>query len=148
MVKQYIILRKDAKTVDGGTVSPQKLAVMAAHASMAFLATMVEDNAIRNEDGSYSISLHMDGNVMEHWFGGSFTKVLLSAKNLRHLNKAIENAKAIGLKEGEDFFPIRDSCRTELIPDEGTDTCFIGIGFRPMEEDRIREVTRKYQLYH
>ena len=40
-IKQYIILRTDANTVTGEPVSAQKLAVMTAHASMAFLAVMV-----------------------------------------------------------------------------------------------------------
>ena len=45
MIKQYIILRKDAPTITGNPVSPQKLAVMTAHASMVFLSRMVTANS-------------------------------------------------------------------------------------------------------
>jgi len=146
-IKQYIILRRDAKTVSGEPVSAHKLAVMTAHASMAFLATMVEKNASKNEDGSYNVAITIDGSVMEQWFGGPFTKVLLSAKNLNDLNKAVKKCEELGLKEGVDYFPIRDNCYTELVPDEGEETCFIGIGFSPMDAEKIRHVTKKYQLY-
>lgn len=146
-VKQYIILRRDAPTVTGEPVSAHKLAVMAAHASMAFLATLVEKGVSQDEDGNYTSTIHIEKDVMEKWFNGPFTKVLLSAKNLAGLKKAVRRAEEIGLKEGVDFFPIKDNCYTELMPDEGEETCFIGIGFRPMEADKISYVTKKYQLY-
>ena len=47
-LKQYIILRKDATTVTGAPVSPQKLAVMTAHASMCFLSHMVLEHCNAN----------------------------------------------------------------------------------------------------
>lgn len=146
-VKQYIILRRDAKTVTGEPVSAHKLAVMTAHASMAFIATRIEKAAVKNEDGTYSANITIEEDVMEEWFGDAFTKVLLSAKSLNDLKKAVKRAEEIGLKEGEDFFLIKDNCYTELVPDDGEQTCFIGIGFRPLDVDVIRPVTKKYQLY-
>lgn len=146
-VKQYIILRKDAKTVNGEPVSPNKLAVMASHASMAFLSQKIKSNAIKLEDGSYNVNFNLDSDIFDNWFDNSFTKVLLSAKNLNDLNKAIQKAKEIGLKENEDFFCIKDNCYTELVPDEGEKTCFIAIGFRPMNVEKLRYITKKYQLY-
>lgn len=144
--KQYIILRKDAKTTTGEPVSPQKMAVMVSHASMAFLSTMIRKNATKAED-KYHVEIDMDSEIFENWLNDAFTKVLLAAKNLNDLNKAVKKANDMGLKEGEDFFLIKDNCYTELVPDEGENTCFIAIGFKPMNAEKIRELTKKYQLY-
>lgn len=146
-IKQYIILRRDAKTVTGEPVSKNKLAVMASHASMAFISNLIRGNGIKNEDGRYNISFSIDADVFENWFSGAFTKVLLSAKNLNDLNKAVNKAKELGFIEGKDFYCIRDNCYTELLPDDGETTCFIGIGFRPMDVEKVKEITKKYQLY-
>lgn len=81
------------------------------------------------------------------WMAGPFTKILLQAKNLRAMEKAVQLAKKNGLKEDRDFFCIRDDCHTELRPDEGRNDCFIAIGFRPMEEERTYPVTKKFELY-
>ena len=98
MTKQYIILRKDAPTVTGRPVSPQKLAVMAAHASMVFLS--------RQDKDTYD------------WLAGPFTKILREARSLHALEKAVKLAEQYGLVENKDFFCIRDDCCTELLPDE------------------------------
>lgn len=147
-MKQYIILRKDAKTVTGEPVSPQKLAVMTAHSSMAFLSKKIQENAEKKDDGNYHVEFDISVDVFENWFNDSFTKVLLAAKNLNDLKKALAKCEELNLKEGVDYFVIRDNCYTELIPDEGEDTCFIAIGFAPMDEEKIRPITKKYQLYH
>lgn len=80
------------------------------------------------------------------WFGGSFTKCVLQAKNKNQLLKAKTMAEESGMKEGEDFFLIRDNCYTEITPEEDgkTLTC---IGFRPMDEEDIDKIGRKYHLY-
>ena len=145
-VKQYIILRRDAKTVTGEPVSAQKLAVMTSHASMAFIASMIR-KAHTEVEGKHHIEFDMEDELYSGWLTNSFTKVLLSAKNLNDLKKAIARAEVLGLKEGEDFFLIKDNCWTELVPDEGEETCFIAIGFKPMDADKIKDVTKKYQLY-
>ena len=49
-------MRRDAKTVTGEPVSPNKLAVMTSHASMAFIATKIRKNASKSENG-YNINL-------------------------------------------------------------------------------------------
>lgn len=152
MYKQYIILRKDVNA------SPQKLAVMTAHASMAFITTLFRDNMRPCTDfnpetneydmvSGYKADIFLKKGVVDNWINDSFTKVLLKAKNLNHLEKAVTKANELGLKEGEDYFCIRDKCLTELTPDEGKDTCFIAIGFRPMEEEVVKPLTKKYQLY-
>lgn len=55
-------------------------------------------------------------------------------------------AEESGMKEGEDFFLIRGNCYTEITPEEDgkTLTC---IGFRPMDEEDIDKIGRKYHLY-
>lgn len=147
-IKQYIILRRDAKTVSGKPVSASKLAVMTCHAGMASIANKIRKSAIYNEDtNTYTSNIEIDKDVMENWFFDSFTKVLLSAKNLKELNKAVERAQNLGLEEGKDYFLIRDNCYTELLPDEGEKTCFIAIGFTPMSAEKLKPLTKKYQLY-
>ena len=151
MYKQYIILRKDANA------SPQKLAVMTAHASMAFITKILKNHmelcGVYNprtdeyEKDAYWCEFWLDKEMVEQWMNDLFTKVLLEAKNLNHLEKAVKKAEEMGLKENEDFFCIKDACLTELTPDEGKDSCFIAIGFRPMEEEEIKPLTKKYQLY-
>ena len=140
-IKQYLVVRKDARTVTGEPVSAHKLAVMVAHASMAFLSNVVLDN---EKEGHVAFDLDDDTLC---WLTGIFTKVLLEAKNLHALEKVVVTAKENGLVEGKDFFCIRDNCLTELLPDDGSDRCFIAIGFRPMEVSRVKPVVKRLQLY-
>lgn len=141
MIKQYIVVRKDAKTVHGGQVSAQKLAVMVAHASMAFLSHKIIDNA-----KDKNVNFQLDDDSYE-WMTGIFTKVLLEAKNLHALERTVELAKEHGFVEGKDYFLIKDNCLTELVPDLNSDRCFIAIGFRPMDTEKIHEVVKRLQLY-
>lgn len=140
-IKQYIVLRKNVKTKTGNPVSASKLAVMTSHASMSFLTRMIMDN---EKDNSVAFVLNSD---LKEWICGIYTKVLLEAKNLNAMNKTVERAKEAGLIEGKDFFLIKDNCLTELVPDEGSDRCFIAIGFRPMDAEKIKPVVKKLQLY-
>ena len=141
IVKQYIVVRKDACTVTGEPVSAHKLAVMVAHASMAFLSNLVLEN---EKDGHVAFDLDEE---THRWLTGIFTKVLLEAKNLRALEKVVAQAKENGLVEGRDYFCIRDNCLTELLPDEGSVRCFVAVGFRPMDVKRLRPVVKRLQLY-
>lgn len=142
MYKQVIIARKDLN------MSPGKLAAQVSHASMAFLATILRESEIAETDCDYlCLEAWIPQGIYNDWLYGSFTKVVLEAKNKTQLLKAIEMAEELGLKENVDFFVIRDACRTELEPEEDgcTITC---IGFRPMEEEEIDAIGKKYQLYH
>ena len=149
-VKQYIIVRKDVETVTGESVSPAKLAVMVAHASMAFLATKIKDcsfrkvYAVNSEDWQITFSLNDDS---MNWIKGIFTKILLEADNLHSLERVVKDAEEAGLVEGQDFFRIEDKCLTELVPDEGKDTCFIAIGFKPMSVDKMKPIVKRLQVY-
>ena len=132
-IKQYLVVRKDARTVTGEPVSAHKLAVM--------VSNLVLDN---EKEGHVAFDLDDDTLC---WLIGIFTKVLLEAKNLHALEKVVVTAKENGLVEGKDFFCIRDNCLTELLPDDGSDRCFIAIGFRPMEVSRVKPVVKRLQLY-
>ena len=94
----------------------------------------------------YMVEMRVDADLYEQWMGGSFTKVILEAKNEEHMKKIVNKAIEAGMIENEDFFCIRDNCLTELTPDE-TGTRWTCIGFRPMSSEQIDVVTKRLQLY-
>lgn len=156
MYKQIIICRKDLQMSHG------KMAAQVSHASMAFLTQMIRDNYVGDVYGDpmegmkplnqvLIDSFRMDKGIYDEWIGGSFTKVVLQAKNRYHLLKAVQMAEEIGLQEGLDYFLIKDNCYTELTPEEYSDdgigrtlTC---IGFKPMDAEVIDKVAKKYHIY-
>lgn len=99
----------------------------------------------------YTAELFFDTDLYEGWIEGVFTKVVCEAKNRAHLMKAVTHAEELGLKEGEDFFLIKDNCLTELEPEEvdenGQGRTLTVLGFRPLPDDLCRQISRKYQLY-
>ena len=140
MVMQVVIIRKDLG------MSVGKTAAQASHASMAFLTNMIRKSACREENGRYAAELEFDAETYEGWIGGIFTKVMLEAKDRNALEKAVRKAEAAGMKEGEDFFVIRDVCRTELTPEDKDGTTPTCVGFRPMPEEKIDPVTGRFRL--
>ena len=95
--------------------------------------------------------MNVNKDLYEQWINGSFTKVVLQARNKNHLLKAKTMAEEMGMVEGEDFFLIKDNCLTELEPEEidendvgRTLTC---IGFKPMDSEIIDKIGKKYHLY-
>lgn len=82
---------------------------------------------------------------------GSFTKVVCKAKNRNQLLKAKTIAEELGLKEGEDFFLIKDNCRTELEPEEidenGVGRTLTCIGFKPLDSEIANKISKKFHLY-
>ena len=150
MYKQIIIARKDLN------MSPGKLASQVSHGSMAFLTWMIRNNInsqvrplqrLFSGTGDYeTYPITIDKNLYEQWINGEFTKCVLQAKNKNQLLKAKTMAEEMGMKEGEDFWLIRDNCYTELEPEEDgrTLTC---IGFKPMGSEIIDQIGRKYHLY-
>lgn len=147
MYKQIIIARKDLN------MSPGKLAAQVSHGSMAFLSMMVRNNAthIGSSDGDYKVEFIMNRGVFENWMQGAFTKCVLQAKNKNQLMKAVTMAEELGMKEGVDFFLIKDNCYTELEPEEigedGIGRTLTCIGFKPMEPDVIDQIGKKYHLW-
>lgn len=153
MYKQVIIARKDLN------MSPGKLAAQVSHGSMAFLTNQMRrhcelpDKCDYMPDGKqYKGTDYLKCNVFvteecfEQWIEGAFTKCVLKAKNKNQLLKAKTMAEELGMKEGEDFWLIRDNCYTELEPEEDGRTLTV-IGFKPMDSEIIDQIGRKYQLY-
>ena len=151
-MRQLIIARKDLQ------MSPGKLAAQVSHASMAFLSQLIrhgsiEKNVLTDTDdaGTYHIQLDMKADIYDDWICGMFTKTVCEAKNRNQLLKAVTIAEELGLKEGTDFFLIKDNCLTELEPEEvgedGIGRTLTCIGFRPLPDDVAHQISRKYQLY-
>ena len=95
----------------------------------------------------YTSCINFDKNLYEQWFNGSFTKCVLQAKNKNQLLKAKTVAEELGMKEGEDFFLIRDECRTELDSEDADGRTLTCIGFKPMDSEIIDKIGKKYHLY-
>lgn len=153
MYKQIIIARKDL------SLSPGKLAAQCSHASIAFLTNQIRNIAkpitmsIMTGDKIwwYEANLDFEPDLYEQWIDGEFTKVVCQARNKNHLLKAVKMAEELGMKEGEDFFLIKDNCHTELEPEEydedGIGRTLTCIGFKPMDSEVIEKISKKYQLY-
>ena len=136
MYKQIIIARKDLNMSHG------KLAAQVSHGSMAFLSWFIRNNA--DLDGH--VDAWINEGILHNWIEGEFTKCVLQAKNKNQLLKAKTMAEELGMKEGEDFWLIRDNCHTELEPEEDGRTLTV-IGFKPMDSEIIDKIGRKYHLY-
>lgn len=145
-------------------MSPGKLAAQVAHASIAWLTSELrsryaagdyeehESSDSSSHNGAYySIPVNIDKDIFDDWINGSFTKTVCEAKNFNGINKAKQIANEMGLKEGSDYFIIRDNCLTELTPEEvdehgigRTVTC---IGFKPLTDEEAHKISKKFQLY-
>jgi len=146
-MRQLIIARKDLQMSTG------KLAAQCCHASMAFLTSLIRNSECTENDAvpdSYAIRLSIDKAVYDEWICGIFTKTVCEAKNYNQLLKAVNMAKTLGLCESTDYFLIRDNCLTELEPEEvdenGVGRTLTCIGFRPMPDEVIQQISKKYQL--
>ena len=143
-MKQLIIARKDLN------MSPGKLAAQVSHASMAFLTTQLKQEWKEEHTNFYKIFFYITKDTYD-WICGSFTKIICEAKNKYQLEKVISLARELGLEEGQDFFLIKDNCLTELTPEEiddnGVGRTLTCIGFRPLPDDIVHQLSKKYQLY-
>lgn len=146
-MKQIIIVRKDLNMSKG------KMAAQVAHASMAFLINAIKNcsNISRFDTSYYNCGFLIPKELYENWICGSFTKVILEAKNKYQLEKVYTIANEFGFKEGIHYFPIKDNCYTELEPEEvdendigRTLTC---VGFIPLNDETANKISKKYQLY-
>ena len=142
--RQLIIARKDLN------MGPGKLAAQVSHASMAFLTNYIR-NYGKFSDYYYECILTLDKDMFEQWIDGPFTKTVCQAKNKNQLMKAVTIAEELGMKEGEDFFLIKDNCYTELEPEEigedGIGRTLTCIGFKPMDSEVIDQIGKKYHLW-
>lgn len=160
MYKQIIIARKDLN------MSPGKLAAQVSHGSMAFLTNLIRNSSYTSritngmlaefdetpqpdwsETAGYEFTYMFEPGLYEQWLDGAFTKCVLQAKNRNQLLKAKEIAESIGLKEGEDFWLVRDNCRTELEPEDEDGRTLTVIGFRPMDNELADKIGKKFHLY-
>ena len=141
MYKQIIIARKDLK------MSPGKAFSQCCHASIAFLTWFIRNHC--DLDGH--VDGYIDEGILNNWLNGSFTKIVLAARNRNHLLKAKTMAEELGMVEGKDFWLIKDACRTELEPEEidenGIGRTLTCIGFSPMPDEIIDKIGKKYNLY-
>jgi len=71
-----------------------------------------------DEVAAYQVTSEIPPEIYDDWFRGIFTKIICEARNRDHLLKAVTMAEELGLKEGRDFFLIKDCCLTELEPEE------------------------------
>lgn len=149
-MRQVIIMRKDLD------MSAGKMAAQCCHASIAFLSRLIQNAEWVAESGAGedivdTLKVDIRRDIREHWIGDIFTKTVCEAKNHTQLVKAVAIAEGLGLKEGEDFFLIKDCCLTELEPEEvdenGTGRTLTCIGFRPLPDDIAHAISKKYQLY-
>lgn len=145
-MRQLIIARKDLQ------MSPGKLAAQCCHASIAFLTRPLKDRAeLTVLDGIEQVSYGVDKNIYANWICGIFTKTICEAKNKNQLLKAVTIAEELGLQQDKDFFLIKDACLTELEPEEvdenGVGRVLTCIGFKPMPDEIIQQISRKFQLY-
>lgn len=138
-MKQLIIARRDLD------MSAGKLAAQVAHGSMAFLARRLKPEWV--DYGHVGLLAVVEQDVYDDWICGAFTKVVCGARNRNKLLQAKEYAEAIGLKEGSDFFIIRDNCLTEIEPEDEDGRTPTVIGFRPLPDEIAREISKHYHLY-
>lgn len=105
----------------------------------------------RIENREYVFEIKIDAETYNDWICGIFTKTICEARNKNQLLKAKKMAEELGTEEGKDFFLIKDNCLTELEPEEvdknGVGRTLTYIGFRPLPDDVVHEISRKFQLY-
>jgi PTH2 family peptidyl-tRNA hydrolase len=117
--KQVIVVRKDLE------MSPAKLAVQVAHASIGGFIECVEPDD--------------SGKVLDEWYKDSYQKkVVLQVRDMKALKDFIESAHIFGYR----LFQVRDAGKTELEPD--TLTC---VGFAPMKNEHIDILTGNLKIY-
>lgn len=95
----------------------------------------------------YRVSFKIEHELFDDWIKGSFTKCVLGARNKNKLMKAVEIAESLGMKEGVDYFLIRDNCNTELEPEDEDGRTLTCVGFKPMPEEIIDQIGKKFHLY-
>ena len=142
--RRLFIIRKDLQ------MSPGKLAAQVAHCAEAYWLEMIRNWSGNTNDllaNSVNISGDMDWDILENYVNGAITKTICEARNKNHLMKAKDIALDLGLHEGRDFGLIRDSCLTELEPEDEDGRTTTGIWFRPLPDEVAHQISRKYQLY-
>lgn len=148
--KQYIVVNR------GLDMSRGKLMAQAAHASMAFLMYPIVQSARCNSDGNgVNVDLWFPIGIWDGWFDAAFTKVCLAVDSEDALLELADKLESNGFSKASDsihetpdpdFFIIRDSCLTELDPDE-TGSRVTAIGFKPSNDERLFGIMGSYPLF-
>lgn len=123
-LKQVIVVRKDLNMRKG------KLAAQVAHASNAFLFSVIKDLS----DSCRSADLH----VMEEWIECGYTKIVVSVDSETELTDLIEKAPTLDIL----VYPIYDAGRTEF-HGQSTLTCAC---FGPSPSAVLNRLTRHLKL--
>ncbi len=141
--RQVIIVRKDLN------MSVGKMMSQIGHAVMAYFTSNMKFEEMM-QNGNVKVSIEMPKECYD-WTSGIFTKTVCQAKNRNNLLKAVRIAESLGLKEGLDFFLIKDNCLTELEPEEfdenGVGRTLTCIGFRPLPDEIAHKISKKFHLY-
>lgn len=137
-MKQLILIRKDLK------LSPIDLAVLVHKTAFEYIKAQwdrtynwVLDDKSVEDYGSREFPLFIDMNVEEFrsWIEPSCSPTICESRNAKDLLKAVDLAEQNGLILGIDLFII------------GTEEEPLAIGFKPLQEDKIKPVMKKYKLY-
>jgi len=143
-MRRLFIIRKDLHLTTG------KLGAMVAHCAEGYWLRLIKRN-IKVDGDCVTTSFEIEKEIYEGYLCGSITKTICEAKNLNQLNKAREMALEMGLVEDEDFGMINDACLTELTPEwydeNGEGRCTVGIWFKPLTDEKVHAISKKYQLY-
>lgn len=153
-MRRVFVIRKDLHLTAG------KLAAMVAHCAEGYWMRLLSENLTHTllyEDGAmhqtkdYCTQVTLDGDIVDNYINGSFTKTICEARNLNQLMKAETIAKELGLVEGIDYGFIDDNCLTELTPEfigeDGKPHCRVGIWFKPLEDESAHKISKAFKLY-
>jgi len=139
MIKQYIVVNKSLNMSKG------KLAAQVAHASSAYLTSLIKRSDPSCEAGIYKGEVQIPQDIYEGWINGIFTKVCLEAKSDIKMQNICKKLEDEGFVENIDYFKIVDVGTTEFngVPHW---TC---IGVRPIDEEdeRIKRALKGLQLF-
>lgn len=133
--KQVIVFRKDLLKGEHA-IRKGKLAGQVAHASLGALLKLAS-KAHDGDTSTYTFTFH-DGDVLDSWLNGIFTKVVVSVETEAELIALQEQCDALGLPNAL----ITDAGNTEFhgVP---TVTC-LGIG--PCWNEDVDKVTKDLKL--
>ena len=144
-MRRLFIIRKDLQ------LEPGKLAAMVGHCAEGYWTRLISKHVVNNNDGTYTVSFALDGEIMDKYINDIFTKTICEAKNLNQLTKAVDIAKELGLVENVDYGFIDDCCKTDLTPEftdeNGMGRCRVGIWFKPLDDEIAHIISKKFKLY-
>jgi len=134
-------MRKDLQMSSG------KLAAQVGHCAEAYWLRWIQTGITENDAETLHIHYNIPVEIVEEYINGAIVKTICEAKNKAHLLKAKTQAEELGLLEEVDFGLIYDKCLTELVPEEADGTTLTGMWFKPLDDEIVHRISRKYQLY-